>query len=394
MSTNFPPTATIETIKIGIRQSQNNPNIGRTYQVELKSGPRVFKIATIFEVMNAHTDELHHYALRLDCFEKKKSGWQYKPDRTIHLDGEVGEIAGLVQFIRGVTETEKPDTDGNFLIVDENSYLSAQNVAEFLRDANNTTKSQIVRAIIDDISRTDEIPEELQDAFQAGSINVLNSIAASARLAHYRHSLQQLQALIASNASSESTLQELLEQNPWLFGSEYSELLDRRSWTRDDRLDFMLRRTVDGYLEIVEIKTPFSEPLFRYDKSHDSYYPSAELSKVIGQVMRYIEELERGRDSIIARDGYDPMKIRARIIIGRDGDVEHQKALYALNAHLNQIEIQTFDQLLRIGERVLGVFKHSLEIANEAGQDSFDSHYSRYDMLGSNIELQDEDIPF
>jgi hypothetical protein len=40
-----------------------------------------------------------------------------------------------------------------------------------------------------------------------------------------------------------------------MFGSEYSELLLRRTWTRDDERDYVLGRTVDDHLEIVEIKT-------------------------------------------------------------------------------------------------------------------------------------------
>ena len=68
----------------------------------------------------------------------------------------------------------------------------------------------------------------------------------------------------------------------------------------------MLRRTADDYLEIIEIKTPFRQPLFRYDQSHDSYAPSAPLADALGQVVRYIDEVERQRDSIVAKDGCDP----------------------------------------------------------------------------------------
>lgn len=113
---------------------------------------------------------------------------------------------------------------------------------------------------------------------------------------------------------------------------------------------------MDGFLEIVEIKTAFSEPLLLLDKSHDSYYPSAKLSPLLGQVIHYIEEVERNRDHIIAHDGDDPLKIRARAIIGRDGDKEQQAALRLFNAHLHQIEVITYDQLLRIAKRVLDVF--------------------------------------
>ncbi len=46
------------------------------------------------------------------------------------------------------------------------------------------------------------------------------------------------------------------------------------------------------------------------------------------------------------------MKIRARAIVGRDGSEEHQAALRNFNAHLHRIEILTYDQLLKIAERV------------------------------------------
>ena len=120
----------------------------------------------------------------------------------------------------------------------------------------------------------------------------------------------------------------------------------------------MLRRTVDDFLEIVEIKTAFSEPLFRYDKSHDSYYPSSRLSRVVGQVMKYIEEVERNRDKILVKDEVDTLKIRARVIVGRDGKTKGERAaLRNFNSHLYRIEIITFDQLLRIVERVLSMFR-------------------------------------
>ena len=111
-------------------------------------------------------------------------------------------------------------------------------------------------------------------------------------------------------------------------------------------------------MEIIEIKTAFTEPLFLYDQSHDSYYPSSKLSPTLGQVIRYIAEIERNRDSILSKDGCDTLKIRARIIIGRDSNAAYQEALRNLNAHLHRIEVLTFDQLVRIAGRVLSVFEN------------------------------------
>src|SRR5262249_41553993 len=153
--------------------------------------------------------------------------------------------------------------------------------------------------------------DEWVQAFDAGAEGVRRIIAVSARLAEYRRVRDELAKLIELD-TPEAALQRILHNNPWLFGSEYSRLVSRRTWTRDDRLDFMLRRTIDDYLEIIEIKTPLKQPLFRYDESHDSYASGAPLSNALGQVVRYIEEVERSRDSIIAKDGCDPLKIRAR----------------------------------------------------------------------------------
>jgi Domain of unknown function (DUF4263) len=140
-----------------------------------------------------------------------------------------------------------------------------------------------------------------------------------------------------------------------MFGSEYSELLDRRHWTRDEQQDFVVRRTTDGYIELIEIKTPLGgKNLFNPDPSHQTCYPGVELSKVVGQVMNYIEKLDADRHVIRSVDGEDTAKIRAKIIIGRDGDQEQRAALRRYNGHLHRVEVLTFDQLLRIAERVVG----------------------------------------
>ncbi len=101
-------------------------------------------------------------------------------------------------------------------------------------------------------------------------------------------------------------------------------------------------------------------PLFNHDLSHGSYYASAKLSQVLGQVTRYIEEVERHRDTIIAKDRVDPLKIRARIIIGKDGDESQQAALRTINSHLHRVEILTFDQLLRVAKRTLDIFQSQI----------------------------------
>jgi hypothetical protein len=58
------------------------------------------------------------------------------------------------------------------------------------------------------------------------------------------------------------------------------------------------------------------------------------------------------------------------VIVGRDGSAEHQAALGNFNAHLYRIEIITYDQLIRIAERVLSMFDPQPEV-EEAEEDGF-----------------------
>jgi hypothetical protein len=178
--------------------------------------------------------------------------------------------------------------------------------------------------------------------------------AAALNLARYNEALAELERLIEANAA-EGDFQSLLSKNAWIFGSEYSELHPRRVWVRDQQQDFMLRRAADGYLEIIEIKTPLAldQQLFLLDESHACLYPRSELTRVVAQVMSYLEEVDASRDTIFRRDTERVNKITARIVIGRNHSQEQTDMLRRFNSHQERIEVLTFDQLLRIGRRVV-----------------------------------------
>jgi hypothetical protein len=89
----------------------------------------------------------------------------------------------------------------------------------------------------------------------------------------------------------------------------------------------------------------------------------------LGQVESYIEILERDRNAILANDGEDTSKIRAKIIIGGDGNEAQTATRRRFNGHLHRIEGITFDQLVKIAERVLDylefAFRPNPRISNE-----------------------------
>jgi Domain of unknown function (DUF4263) len=346
----LPPDTTLDDVKVRIREAYANPNVGKISQVVLKDGPSAFRIATLLEIIDPNTKQIHHYSLKIDQIDrKKKEGWFAKPERSVRLEGDSpDEIDRLYGFLHALKQGSLTDAHGDLHIIRSEDYAKLETLLGALPNLAASDKIQLIRTVLDQLDDSTSVAADFVAAFEECPSGTLGHIATAARFLKYREAYEHLKDLVDDPTTPEKKFQQHLSANPWMFGSEYSELLSRRTWTRDDNLDYMLRRTVDGYLEIVEIKTAFSERLFIHDTSHDSYYPSAKLSPVLGQVVRYI---------ILATDKVDTLKIRARAIVGRDGDSEQQAALRNLNAHLHAIEIITFDQLLRIASRVLQVFE-------------------------------------
>ncbi|MCY2950566.1 MAG: DUF4263 domain-containing protein [Planctomycetota bacterium] len=358
----LPHETSLEEVKVRIRESYTNPHVGRIQQVVLKEGPRMFRIATLLEIIDPHTSEFHHYSLKIDSIDRPKAGWFAKPEKSIRLEGrDPNEIERLYTFLQATTEGKLNNKTGDLTIIGSTEYAKLERLLDMLPSLASPDKIELVKTILPHIEGEASYVNDFVGALKGSDPQIVRHIGIASRIVEYSQAYDKIVGLIEDQSVAESTLQEHLQKNPWMFGSEYSELMDRRKWTRDEAVDYMLRRTTDNFLEIVEIKLPFKDALMAYDRSHKSYFPSQKLSAVLGQVIRYIEEVERNRDSILAKDKHDTLKIRARVIIGRDGAEQHQNALRNLNAHLHRIEVITFDQLLRIANRVLAIFEKEPE---------------------------------
>ncbi|WP_332747904.1 Shedu anti-phage system protein SduA domain-containing protein [Hydrogenophaga sp.] len=353
----LPPETTLDEVKVRIRNATKNPNVGRTEQVVLKEGPRAFRLATLMEIIKPDTGEVHHHVLKLDSIDRTKDGWFHKPAKSLSLEGseQNNEIDRLFTFLKAHLDG-KLNTTGELHILRSSDYDKLARLVDLIPNLASPDMVELVKLIVPRIKESAAYFSEFVEVFKASDAETVNHLATAARLVQYTQAFETLKALVETGDAQEATYQKLLAENAWMFGSEYSELLDRRKWTRDESVDFMLRRTSDNYVELIEIKTPFKESLFIRDPSHESYYPSARLSPVVGQVMKYIGEVERARDQILVKDKVDTLKVRARIIVGRDGTDEQQQALRTFNGHLHGIEIITYDQLMRIAQRVLNIF--------------------------------------
>lgn len=156
-----------------------------------------------------------------------------------------------------------------------------------------------------------------------------------------------------SAGQPEKIFQNWIESNLWVFGIDYIRKHDERKIALFSEGD-LLMETVDGFLDLIELKRPKHE-LLKFDNSHKCHYPHPDLSIVIGQSLFYLQKLSEYK--LIIQEEYK-LKIvmpRIKIIVGRNnGFIEEQKAcLRMLNTNLNAIQIITYDDLITFGKLLL-----------------------------------------
>lgn len=337
------------------------PDLAAVKSAVLFDGPKVRRVVKHWKIRDRNTGAEHHDAIVIRTYRKRKDRSELDEQHSVTLTGGVNdEIEALSRFLRAVRSDAAEGIETGFLVLPTTG-SSADAIQQVIDSATSDGKIDVLASVLQRTAEDHRLLDVLLERAERDP-ELFMEAALAINLAGYRTAVAELRTLIEKDQATEREFQIHLEKHPWMFGSEYSELLDRRNWTRGEEQDFMLRRTVDGYIEAVEIKTPLGgKSLFNYDKSHDSYYAASELSKVLGQVEKYIEELEADRHRIQSKDREDTNKIRAKIIIGRDRDERQTQALRRFNGHLHRIEVLTFDQLLKMAEGILGYLERSLE---------------------------------
>jgi hypothetical protein len=232
MSKTLPYETTPADVILRIESNIRNPNVREVVSTVLKDGPRAYRIATLYEIVDPTTQEHHHWCLRINFFDRtKKSGWSFKPDKSVSLDDDEGsqELSTLAMLIQRAHTGQLAQPSGEYHLISTEQMESVRTLLKFVRRADSTQRMRLVRALLENLDIASVEPEEWLQVFDAGSDGVRRVIAVSSRLAEYRRVRDQLAALIANPNVPESDLQGLLKKNPWLFGSEYSRLVSRRT---------------------------------------------------------------------------------------------------------------------------------------------------------------------
>ncbi len=206
----------------------------------------------------------------------------------------------------------------------------------------------------------DNLEATIKQTAHKESIEDLNSLLNLEKDGNIVESIKKQETLTKYVAGQpEKIFQNWIEENLWIFGVEYYK---KHNWriidnTPDNSSEAdLVMETVDGFIDLIELKRPkLKSSLFIFDSEHKSYYPSSELSKPIGQCLLYLKKLDEQKNKIENDRNTKVLKPRIKLIIGRNNDFgdDEKKALKMLNSNLHQIEIITYDDLLKNGEIII-----------------------------------------
>ena len=157
----------------------------------------------------------------------------------------------------------------------------------------------------------------------------------------------------------EADWQGWFQENDWILGSEFVELVGERAIDTAHIADYLMR-AYDGFLDIVEIKRPEGKLRFWSSATdHGNPIPHQDLVKAITQAQRYLFEVERESNSVkfATRTGVATVKPRSTLIFGRSNDWsdDQRQAYRILNAGLHNIQVMTYDHVLARARRMLGM---------------------------------------
>ena len=149
--------------------------------------------------------------------------------------------------------------------------------------------------------------------------------------------------------------------NNWLFGVNYNQPIEKVKINLTGIMPDFLYPTIDGFIDILEIKLPKDEVIVEDNNHRGSWKWSNETNSAIGQVTNYLTEIERLRfenENKINNDSEKRvlfLKPRAFILIGNSQNWSNTKkeALRKLNYYLHNIEVITYRDLLDRGNQFI-----------------------------------------
>lgn len=276
----------------------------------------------------------------------------------------VDEIRRLYGHLSGISLIKDCEVEKSWKFIE-----ASEGVVELIKDLE-SIEPGIIRTVFDKFQEEERILRILSVLTEIEAEN----LHAAHKYQQYRKELDNLKELlrlekvwnIVSDIVSvealspyaagqpEKIFQNWIERNLWIFWVDYLEKYDFRRVAFFSDAD-LLMKSMDGFLDLIELKRPKYD-LFKFDDSHNCHYPSGDLSKVIGQCLFYLQQMDVFKLTIESQHPETQILApRIKIIAGRTADFspDQYKALRILNSNLNHIQIMSYDYLVQCWEQLL-----------------------------------------
>jgi|GEM_PF-5213932 len=184
--------------------------------------------------------------------------------------------------------------------------------------------------------------------------NVAAALRPAIRVAEIQTAVRELETLLRDDVDREKPYQDWCEAHSWAFGNAYVVRDRARRIDRRNIADLLLPNLV-GFRDIVELKRP-GLAVLGWDRSHRCHYLSAECSKAIAQVHKYMDALHDAATAQFSKKphllAYHP---HAVVVMGRSSgwNAAKQRDLRGLNERLHGVTVMTFDHLLGQAQQLL-----------------------------------------
>jgi hypothetical protein len=160
-----------------------------------------------------------------------------------------------------------------------------------------------------------------------------------------------------SETDGNNSWQKWIYKNNWLFGVNYKTPIEKTKININGIMPDYLFPTLDGFVDILEIKLPSDEVIIKDSGHPGSWKWTTTTNGAIGQVVNYLSEIDRLRleieKNIEINYGYkiSMLKPRAYILIGGSTkwDTNKRDGLRKMNHALHGIEVLTYKHLLSRG---------------------------------------------
>jgi len=321
---------------------------GYIVPIILHDGNRTKRVAKLWHIVHKHKA---NDALTLTLFQfNKPTGADWPEDLEPAKKFSLGEneVRILFDYLSDNYAGLGIRRSGNYAIIPISedysgiSYEQQDFIAHILKTTLESPDTASIKTLITDLNSAPGLVEKLRK-------HTLHL--------QYKESLNEFCALLESSVR-EQDYKDWIKGNTWVFGTEYLNREDITQVALQQRIDLCFT-SVDGYQDVIELKTPDKEVL-NLDSGHPgNYYMSPELAKVVGQCTNYLYEIEEQRSNIERTYGLPFLKPRARIIIGRsiDWDEEKKQALRKINAAFHNIEIMTYDHMLARAKKMIAYYE-------------------------------------